>query len=105
MKIKRFNESLKGKYYKPTDKVLKVSVEDFEVLIDEIRDTTKFQEYGKSTGINNWKKEELFYGLEEWIYTAGNPVFNYQLYDGLGNPIEDEEEFDKQIKDIKKYNI
>ena len=104
MKIKRFNESLKGNW-KPTDKVLVITTEPMEVLIDDIRKTDKFQLYGREdkddpNGPDDYKDERLFYGIEEWIYTSGNPSFSYKLYDGLGNIIEDEPLFDK----VKKYN-
>jgi hypothetical protein len=99
MKIERFNENILSGRWKPTDKVLKVKVNhEFEVLIDDIRDTDKYQQYGRY-------EDDLFYGLEEWLYTSENPRFDYTLYDGNGNIIEDEDEFDKYIKNVKNYNI
>ena len=103
MKIERFNENVLKRKWKPTDKVLRVTVKPFEVLIDNIRDTEVYKQYAKNN--NDWKKDDLFYGLEWYVYDTGNVSFEYTLYDGNGNIIEDEKEFDKYVKKIKNYNL
>jgi len=42
MKVNKFNEALKGTW-KSTDKVLKVSIKDFEVSLEDIENTDAYQ--------------------------------------------------------------
>jgi hypothetical protein len=109
MKINRFNESLKSNW-KPTDKVLKVSIVDFEVSIDEIEKTNRYQqEFNRicdmGGDIMRARKSAIYYGIEEWIYTDGNLSMKYELVDGNDNPIKDEKAFDDYVKNIGKYNV
>lgn len=109
MKIQRFNESLKGNWI-ATDKILKVSIPDFEVNISEIEKTSRFQEefnhvYDKSGDYNRARRNAIYYGIEEWIYTSGDLSMNFQLVDGNDNPIPDEKAFDEYVKNIGKYNL
>jgi hypothetical protein len=106
MKINRFNESIKI----ATDKILKISIEDFEVNINEIEKTDRYQKefdymYDKSGDKVRARKRAIYYGIEEWIYREGNINIKYELVDGLGNTIEDEEKFDEYVKNIGKYNV
>jgi len=105
MKIYKFNEALLTPH-KPEDKVLKVTISDFEVDVSEIENTTAFENaYRKNIqrglSIHRARRDAYFYGIEEWIYTSGNTNINYKLVDGNDNEIEDEELFDKTIK----YNL
>ena len=112
MKVLWFNEA---RNYKPTDKILKVSVSDYEVSYKEIEETSAYQrsyQHNLDDGVDKYQAREnsILYGLEELIYTSGNANFNYTLVDGLGNPITDEEEFDKlvasgTIDDKNKYEL
>jgi len=110
MKIDRFNENY-GQY-KPTDKILKVSVEDFKVLLKDIENTDAYQnalehhikEYPKDT-IEEARQDSIMYGLEEYVYRSGNAIFNWKLYDGMDNKIEDEKDFDKYADNVNKYNV
>ena len=46
---------------------------------------------------------DITYSIEEYLKTSGQSAnfFDWELYDGNGNPIEDEEMFDNTVK----YNI
>jgi len=104
MKIKRFNESLEGSY-NPADKILKVTFDgSFEVSMKRIENTNYYQNYYK---VPDDRDSCIHYGIEEYINETGEGAnhYSYELYDGLGNLIEDEEEFDDQIENIKKYNV
>lgn len=107
MKVKRFNESLNSKW-NPTDKILKVSIKDFEVALKDIEKTDAFQrEYDRylrtSPGANeyNARRNAIYYGIEEWIYCTGSSDVTFKMVDGNGKQIDDEEMFDKSIK----YNL
>ncbi len=103
MKIKRFNESLKSTYL-PTDKILKVTFSgSLEVPLKKIEGTEYFNNYYKVFN----RSECIAYGIEEWLKDSGEGAnhYKYELYDGNGNPIKDEEEFDKQVERMKKYSI
>jgi hypothetical protein len=103
MKIKRFNESL-NKKYNPTDKILKVTFSgSLEVPLKKIEDTEYFGRYYKGDN----RSECIAYGIEEWLKESGEGAnhYQYEICDGNGNPIENEEEFDKQVERMKKYNI
>lgn len=92
MKIERFNESR----FKPNEKVYRVTFSgQIDVPLSEIEQTDRYQQYKSD------KDFCVLAGLEEYFYEAGQMHFNYELYDGAGNPIEDEEEFDKR----NKYNL
>ena len=103
MKIKRFNESLTEKW-NPTDKVLKVHMKyDFEINIDTLRKSPSFIEHCKEYpgSPDDWESEDLEYVIQEWVWLEGEPTIEYQLYDGLGNKIDDEQKFDT----VNKYNL
>lgn len=107
MIIKRFNEELMHPdWYKPTDKILKVSVNDFEVKLSEIEETTAYQRaYDKNLDKGMYekraKKDAIYYGIEEWLYTTGGATIKFELVDKFDNPIEDIEQFDT----TNKYNL
>jgi len=104
MKIKRFNEK---NNWKPTDKILKVSVPEFEVEVSAIEGTEAFQRSLHDNIENNGMSEQnardaaFLYGLEEYVYTSGNVSFYYKLFSGDGIPIDNEKLFD----DTNKYNL
>ena len=109
MKIKRFNNKI-NENYKATDKILKVSVYDFDVRLSDIEKT---QSYERALELNikdnmpekDAKKSAIYYGLEEYLYYSGNANFKIKLFDGLGNQIDDEDAFDTYVKNIKNYNL
>lgn len=105
MKIYKFNETLQTPH-KPEDKVLKVSITDFEVDVKEIENTTAFERaYRKNiergVSMHRARRDAFYYGIEEWIYTSGNTNITFKLVDGNDDEIEDEELFDKTIN----YNL
>jgi hypothetical protein len=101
MKIKKFDESLKSKRWKPTDKIIKGNIY-FEVDAKTIEKTDSYiKEIEDSEDIGSAR----IHGIQEWIYNGGDTYMSFELVDGLDNPIKDEEEFDKQVEKIKKYNI
>lgn len=110
MKIKRFNESLK-KNWNPTDKVLKVSIPDFEVKLEDIENTAAYQTnfeywYEESKDKVRSKKNAIYYGIEEWIYSSGGvPNMKYELVDGTDTIITNEDEFDTMVKNSGKFNL
>lgn len=92
MKIQRFNES----EFNPKEKVYRVTFSgQVDVPLSVIEQTDRYQQYISDKNFRVWA------GLEEYFYEAGQMHFTYELYDGAGNPIEDEEEFDKR----NKYNL
>jgi len=97
MKIKKFNE-IYG--YKPTDKLLKVTISgEFVVPLEEIIATERYKE-----AIEEWnvpRDQAIHYGLEEYISDGNHNSIQYDLIDGNGDIIEDEELFD----DKNKYNL
>ena len=110
MKIKRFDESLaisKPKYA-PTDKILKVTFNgSLDVPLKKIEDTEYFNKYYNTGSSERNRSECITYGIEEWLNESGEGAnhYQYELCDGNGNLIENEEEFDKQVERIKKYNL
>ena len=103
MKIKRFNESLEGTYL-PTDKILKVTFSgSLEVSLKEIEKTEYFNNYYKGDN----RDECIAYGIEEYLKESGRGAnhYQYEIYDGSGNLIENEEEFDRQVGNMKKFNL
>ena len=109
MKIKRFNETL-NKKYDPTEKILKVTFSgSLDDPLKKIEDTEYFNKYyntGSASSVRN-RSECITYGIEEWLNESGEGAnhYQYELCDGNGNLIENEEEFDKQVERIKKYNL
>ena len=113
MKIKKFSQINESYNYKPTDKVLHVSIEDFDVPLMDIEKTEAYKRalsdhinnqgrpYYPNVTLKEAKESSIMYGIEEWVYTSGNAKINWKLFDGSGNPIEDEEVFDNSIK----YNL
>lgn len=97
MKIKKFNES---NWDKPTDKILKGTI-NFEIDVKSIEGTDAYIREMYSTGDISAAR---CYGIEEWIYTFGANI-NFKLYDGLGNIIENEKEFDDKIENAEKFNL
>lgn len=92
MKIQRFNENK----FNPNEKVYKVTFSgEVDIPLSTIERTDKYQQYKKDGDF------AILAGLEEYFYDAGDMHFSYKLYDGAGNPIEDEELFDK----TNKYNL
>lgn len=100
MKIKKFNESNESNWNKPTDKILKGTI-NFEVDTGSIENTGAYQREMDSTGDISAARQ---YGIEEWIYTHGVDM-KFKLYDGLGNIIENEKEFDEKIENAEKFNL
>lgn len=93
MRIQRFNE---GKF-DPNEKVYKVTFSGkVDVPLSKIEETERYHIYK-----NKDKDFAILAGLEEYFYMSGDMHFDYKLYDGAGNPIEDEELFDR----TKKYNL
>ena len=104
MKIKRFNEALEGKY-NPSEKILKITFSGtLEVPMKKIEETNYYQSYCKSPEDRDMC---VHYGIEEYIHETSDAAnfYSYELYDGEGNLIKNEEEFDSHIANIKKYNI
>lgn len=92
MKIKKFNEK-----FSPTEKVYRVTFSgEVDVPLSRIKETEKYWQYKDSD-----PDFAIFAALEEYFYNSGDMHFDYKLYDGAGNPIDDEELFDKTIK----YNL
>jgi hypothetical protein len=92
--------------HKPEDKVLKVSITDFEVDVEEIEKTSAFHKaYNKNIKLglskHRARRDAYYYGVEEWIYSSGDTNIKIKLVDGNDNEIEDEELFDKTIN----YNL
>ena len=93
MKIQRFNENK----FDPNEKVYKVTFSgEIDVPLSELKQMDKYNEYKVKD-----KDFAIFAGLEEYFYENGDMHFSYELYDGAGNKIEDEELFDN----TKKYNL
>jgi hypothetical protein len=103
MKILKFNENNNDDdSYK---KFVKITFEgELEVPFEDIKRTEAYQNAF-------YKKYDnpLFYGVEGYLeQNTDNINYNYRLVDGNGNPIDDEEEFDKKVELYnagKKYNI
>ena len=92
MKIKKFNEN-----FNPYEKVYKVTFSGEAVVpLSRIKEMDKYHQYKDSD-----PDFAILAALEEYFYESGNMHFDYKLYDGAGNPIEDEEQFDNLIK----YNL
>jgi len=104
MKIKKFNETLKGNW-NSTDKIVKVSITD-EFPLNAIMQTTAYQrnydhyfdKNPNSTEVNAIK-DSIYYGIEEYIFTNGSNV-KYELVDSEDNPVNLEID-----RDIEKYNL
>lgn len=93
MKIQKFNE---GKF-DPNEKVYRVTFSgEVDVPLSTIEEMEKYQHYEDTN-----RDFAILAGLEEYFYEQGNMHFSYELYDGAGNKIEDEELFDR----TKKYNL
>lgn len=93
MKIQRFNENK----FDPNEKVYRVTFSgEVDVPLSTIEETDKYQQYKEKD-----KNFAILAGLEEYFYEQGDMHFSYKLYDGTGNPIENEELFDN----TKKYNL
>jgi len=104
MKIKKFNETLKGNW-KSTDKIVKISITD-EISLKDIMQTSAYQRnYDKYFVKNpngtevNAIKDSIYYGIEEYIYIKGTNV-KYELVDGEDNPVNLELD-----RNIEKYNL
>ena len=109
MKIKRFNESLKGDW-KPTDKVLKVSIADFEVNIEDIENTNDYVDqydhwYSETKDKVRARNYAIYHGIEEWIYREKDVQIKFVMVDGTDTIIKNEKEFDKFTKNVGKYNL
>ena len=104
MKIRRFNEAnviRKINGLKPTDKVVRLTFSGtLDVLLEEIEKTNYYINY---IGLDEDKDGVISYALEEYLYNSGESsnFYDWKLYDGNGNPIEDEKMFDTSIK----YNV
>lgn len=109
MKIERFNENTT----EATNKMLKVKVSaEFEVSVEDIEKMNNFSRhfynvYKDNPNLNKYdvRKDAFYYGIEDYIYSRGNLEISYDLVDGLGNRIEDEEKFDEYQENVKKYNL
>lgn len=93
MRIIRFNENK----FDSNEKVYKVTFSgEVDIPISKIEETDRYNIYKDKD-----KNFAILAGLEEYFYMSGDMHFDYKLYDGAGNPIENEELFDN----TKKYNL
>ena len=100
MKIKKF-ESYNTNFNKfdSDEKVLKITFDNvIYVKLSDIEETDKYKEF-VGEGVD--PKHARLYGIEEYCYYTGVPEFDWELYDGDGNKIEDEDLYDEE----KKFKI
>ena len=104
MKIKKFNETLKGNWIS-TDKIVKISITD-EIGLKSIMETDAYKRnydhyFDKNPDANESDaiKDSIYYGIEAYVYMYGSNV-KYELVDGEDNPVNLEVD-----RDIEKYNL
>ena len=99
MKIIKFNESYtendwyNQKFYKITFKG--------EIIVPANKiENYKFREHYNENDPDS-KRNEIFAGIDEYLYNSGDSKFSWELVDSQGDKIENEELFDT----ANKFNI
>lgn len=105
MKIKRFNEKI-ATTWNPDDVVVKCTIDKIEVELKELQETEAYHKnYKRLLDEGHSIDDAIFYSipyaLEEWIFNSGSATFNYDVFDGNGNKINDIDAFIT----TKKYNL